>query len=92
MMTIEQKRKTLARIAECQRDIAELKRVRMEIATSGTASATLSGGTGSRSYTRLDLRKISALIAELSRELTQYRTMIATGNPRGINTIATIYS
>ena len=91
-MTIEQKRKTLVRIAECQHDIAELKRVRMELATSGTASATVSGGTGSKSYTRLDLAKINGLIAELSRELAQYRTMIATGNARGTNTIVTIYS
>lgn len=91
-MTTEQKRKILVRIAECQHDIAELKRVRMELATSGTASCTVSGGTGSKSYTRLDLAKINGLIAELSRELSQYRTMIATGNARGTNTIVTIYS
>ena len=82
-MTIEQKRKTLCRIAECQRDIGELKRVRMELATSGTASATVSGGTGSKSYTRLDLGKINELIATLSRELVQLRNLLAggTSNP-----------
>lgn len=91
-MTIDQKRKTLARIAECQHDIAELRRVRMEIARSGTASATLSGGTGSRSYTRLDIAKVNELLAGLTRELAQYRTMIATGSARGTNTIVTVYS
>lgn len=91
-MTTEQKRKTLARIATCQQEIAELKRVRMELASSGTASATVSGGTGSKSYTRLDLDKINATIAELTRELAQSRTTLATGNARGTNTIVTIYS
>ena len=76
-MIIEQKRKTLCRIAECQHDIAELKRVRMELATSGTASATVSGGTGSKSYTRLDLGKINELISALSRELVQLRNLLA---------------
>ena len=76
-MTIEQKRQTLIRIAECQRDIGELKRVRMELATSGTASATVSGGTGSKSYTRLDLGKINELISALSRELVQLRNLLA---------------
>ena len=76
-MTTEQKRKTLVRIAECQHDIAELKRVRMELATSGTASATVSGGTGSKSYTRLDLSKINELITALSKELVQLRNLLA---------------
>lgn len=76
-MTTEQKRKTLVRIAECQHDIAELKRVRMELATSGTASATVSGGTGSKSYTRLDLSKINELISALSKELMQLRNLLA---------------
>ncbi len=76
-MATEQKRKTLVRIAECQHDIAELKRVRMELATSGTASATVSGGTGSKSYTRLDLSKINELISALSKELMQLRNLLA---------------
>ena len=84
-MTTEQKRKTLVRIAECQHDIAELKRVRMELATSGTASATVSGGTGSKSYTRLDLSKINELISALSKELMQLRNLLSgrSANPIG---------
>lgn len=76
-MTIEQKRKVLARISDCQREIGELKRVRFELATSGTASATVSGGTGSKSYTRLDLSKINELISALSKELVQLRNLLA---------------
>lgn len=76
-MTVEQKRQTLIRIAQCQHDIAELKDVRMQLATSGTASATVSGGTGSRSYTRLDLDKINNLISALSKELVQLRNLLA---------------
>lgn len=90
MMTTEQKRKTLARIATCQHDLAELKRVRMELA-SGFESATMSSGNGSKSYRRIDLSKVNELIAELSRELSQYRTIIATGAARGTNTIVTVY-
>ena len=84
-MTVEQKRQTLIRISQCQHDIAELKRVRMELATSGTASATVSGGTGSRSYTRLDLDKINTLISSLSKELIQLRNLLAgrSANPIG---------
>ena len=83
-MTIDQKRQTLIRIAECQRDIGELKRVRMELATSGTASATVSGGTGSKSYTRLDLGKINELISALSRELVQLRNLLSSGTANPI--------
>lgn len=83
-MTIDQKRQTLCRIAECQRDIGELKRVRMELATSGTASSTVSVGTGSKSYTRLDLGKINELIAALSRELVQLRNLLAGGSANPI--------
>lgn len=83
-MTIVQKRKTLVRISECQHDIAELKRVRMELATSGTASATVSGGTGSKSYTRLDLSKINELISALSKEQVQLRNLLAGGSANPI--------
>lgn len=76
-MTTSQKRTILSRIAECQRDIGELRRVRMELAATGTASATVSGGAGSKSYTRLDIGKINELIAELTREISQLRNLLA---------------
>ena len=60
----------------------------MELATSGTASATVSGGTGSKSYTRLDLGKINELISALSKELVQLRNLLS-GN--GANPIQQHY-
>ena len=76
-MTIEQKRQTLIRIAQLQRDIAALKEARMQIGLGQTASATVSSGTGSKSYTRLDLGKITELISALSKELIQLRNLLA---------------
>lgn len=69
----------LRRIAELDRDIGELERVRMEIAVSGTASATLSSGGGSKSYTRHDLDKITALVRVLRRELASLRASLSGG-------------
>lgn len=63
----------------------------MEIATKGYASATMSSGGGSKSYTRLDLDKISSLISELLKELNEWRNLLVTGNPRQIKTMVTIY-
>ena len=68
-MTIEQKRKLLKRIAEVERDIDSLKKARTEIAANGYASATLASGGGSKSYTRLDISKITEAISALTSEL-----------------------
>lgn len=51
MQTI-QKRKILRRISEVESDIEELKKTRAEIAKTGYASASMSSGGGSKSYTR----------------------------------------
>lgn len=91
-MTIEQQRKILTRISELESDIAALKKVRMEIATSGYASATISSQGGSQSYSRMDLDKIAKLIQELQEELAQYTNMLLTGKGKTLHTIATIYS
>lgn len=61
-MTTLQKKKILVRIAQVEADIEELKRCRVEIAKTGYASATMSSGGGSKSYTRLDLSKITEAI------------------------------
>lgn len=79
MDDMQTKRRILERIAQVESDISALRRVRMEIATGGTASATLSSGGGSKSYTRLDLDKITSLIAELVRELRGLRSVLAGG-------------
>lgn len=93
-MTIEQKKTILIKIQTTEKDIAELERVRIELATSGFASATLSSSGGSKSYTRLDIDKVSNLISILEKSLLKYRRMLQSngGSQMGIETIATIYS
>ncbi len=76
-MTTNQKRKILERLQSLECDIEALKRCRIDIAVRGYASATLSSGGGSKSYTRLDLSKITELIAELQRETRQLRNLLA---------------
>lgn len=94
-MTITQKRKILTRINEIENDISELKRVRKEIAENGYSSASMSSGGGSKSYTRLDLAKISTLISELTSELKGLRKLLTsdgtTDETIPSKTIYTIY-
>lgn len=75
-MTTVQKRKILTRISEVETDIEELKRCRVEIAKNGYASATMSSGGGSKSYTKLDISKITEAIAALTSELKKLRAML----------------
>lgn len=76
-MNIVQKRKILTRMQQCERDIEELKRCRTEIAENGYASATMSSGGGAKSYTRLDISKITEAISALTSELKKLRGMLA---------------
>lgn len=64
-MTVIQQKKILTKIVQLEHDIGELKRVRLELAMSGTASATLASSGGSKSYTRIDLDKITQTIGWL---------------------------
>ena len=75
-MTTVQKRKVLQRMSEVEQDIEELKRCRTEIAKNGYASATMSSGGGSRSYTHLDVSKITEAISALTSELKKLRAML----------------
>ncbi len=68
-----------------------MKQVRLELALSGYASASLSSSGGSKSYQRTDISKVTELIQEMLDELTQYRNMLATGKSKTIHTIATVY-
>lgn len=90
-MTIAQQKKIMKKIVGLENDIEALKAARLEIATKGYASATMSSGGGSKSYTRLDLDKISHMISELVKELTEWRNLLVTGNPRQIKTMVTVY-
>ena len=82
-MTTSQKKKILIRIQVLERDLETLRQVRMEVASSGYASATLSSGGGSKSYTRSSLSELTKAITEISSELNQYRTMLCNGGTTG---------
>ena len=79
-MTTTQKRKVLQRISDIENDIAELKKARQEVASSGYASATVSSGGGSRSYTRSDISKITEAISALISEMKKLRALLAGGS------------
>ena len=79
-MTITQKRKVLQRISDIENDIAELKKARQEVASSGYASATVSSGGGSSSYTRSDISKITEAISALISEMKKLKALLAGGS------------
>ena len=73
--------------------IAEIDRVIQEIATSGTASASLSAGGGSQSYTRANLRDLRELRAVyVSRAEQINMALSARPNMTGIRHIMTVRS
>ena len=90
-MTISQKRKTLLRIQELERDVEELKRCRAEVARTGYASATMSSQGGSKSYTRLDLASITEAIQALTSELLQLRRALGGGGGGPWKTVLVVY-
>ena len=91
-MTIFQKRKLIEKIISIESDLDELEKARVEVGVSGFSSATISVSGGSRSYTRMDIDKITKLIGELNNKLTQYKNMLATGNGTPLKTIVPVYS
>ena len=90
-MTIAQQKKIMKKIVGLENDIEALKKARLDIAKRGYASATLSSGGGSKSWTALDLDKLNGIISELIKELTEWRNLLVTGNPRQIKTMVTVY-
>lgn len=78
----------LANRARLLRDVAALDRVIMEVAASGTASATLSSSGGSKSYTRHDLDKLRALRRELAARAARLADLAA-GSRAGVRHIVT---
>lgn len=89
-MTTEQKRKILIKIQTLEKDIEELKRVKKELVSNGYSSATISSGSGSKSYTKMDISKVSTSITEMISELKEYRKMLAdisTTTPKQIYTV-----
>lgn len=91
-MNITQQKKILKRIVEIENDISILKQCRVDIAKTGYASASISSGGGSKSYTRLDLPKITELIVELTNEMKSLRKALkAQSDIVPIKKIYTIY-
>lgn len=73
-----------------EHDIELLKKCRLEIAVKGYASATLASSGGSKSYTRIDLDKLTSTLSELEAELKSLRRLLndaAPGVPGQIYTI-----
>ena len=92
-MTVEQKRKTLIRIQEVEREISQLKDVRAQLLANPYQSASISSGGGSRSYTVADSQKLADAIAELTEELKQLRALLGSNgsSPFMIRQIYTVY-
>jgi hypothetical protein len=73
--------------------IAEIDRVIQEIATSGTASASLSSSGGSKTYSRLNLRELRELRAVyVSRVNSLDMALAAFPNTTGIRHVTTVRS
>jgi len=73
--------------------IAALDRVIEEISTSGTASASLSAGSASQSYTHADLTKLETLRAKYVARLEQVNMALALyPNNTGIRHVVTVRS
>ena len=73
--------------------VAEIDRTVQEIATSGTASATLSAGGGSQSYTRADLDKLQKLRGKYVARVEQINMALAVRpNMTGIRHVQTVRS
>ena len=61
-----------------------------EIALTGTASATISAGGGSKSYTRLDIDKLRTLRREYAGRVAQINRTLAGIVPGGIRHVMTV--
>ena len=92
-MTVEQKRKTLIRIQEVEKEITQLKDVRAQLLANPYQSASISSGGGSKSYTVADSQKLADAIGELVEELKQLRALLGSNgaSPLMIRQIYTVY-
>ncbi len=81
----------LQRVVELESDIEELKRCRNEVAKTGYASATMSSSGGSKSYTRIDLSKLTETITQLTNELKGLRAILNGKSPALPSSILVVY-
>ena len=91
-MTINQQKKILKKIQILELDIEKLEKVRIDLLSSGYASASMSSGGGSRSYTRMDVDKISNSIQILKSEVKNLKKILNGTNKSTPKTINIYYS
>lgn len=70
--------------------INEIDRAIQQIATSGTASATISAAGGSKSYTRMDVDKLLSLRREYASRVAQINRVLTGLIPGGIRHVMTV--
>lgn len=78
-------------MAQVQESLDILKQARIDALANGYASATISSGGGSKSYTRYSPDQFTQVINELLKELSQLRKLLVTGSSSPIKTIVTLY-
>ena len=86
-MTSAQKTNLQANKSRYLADIATIDRVVKEIAVGGTASATLSAGGGSRSYSTIDVEKLLALRDDYASRVSAINRALESCSPSGKRTI-----
>lgn len=72
--------------------IAAIDRAVQDIAETGTASATISAGGGSKSYTRIDLDRLLSLRREYARRVASINRSLVGIVPGGIRHVMTVRS
>ena len=88
-MTATDRDNLIARKTALLKRIADVDRAIHEIAVGGAASATVSAGGGSKSYTNLDLDKLRRLRADYAGRVTQIQRRLAGVPSIGVRRIMT---
>ena len=68
-----------------------MKKARQEVASSGYASATVSSGGGSKSFTRSDISKITEAISALISEMKKLKALLAGGSSSIWTNVLVVY-
>ena len=91
-MSTAQRTYLARQLVSLTRDIAAIDEAIRQIATAGYASASLSSGGGSKSYTRLDLGNLRALRAELATRRAAVTSALSGRSATGIRHLVTVRS
>ena len=92
-MTTTQQRKVLQRIQTLEADIEAIEKARADVLKSGYASATLTSGGGSKSYTRLDIARMTEAINSMKNELNKLQRLLSRNGQQDIwKQVLVVYS